>query len=121
MLLAVNHPRREAEALPVMGEEVGEMPKELINTSVETDETADGTVLETRTDRLYVSWGRQPWFAETAPPAPEVVQMSVSHETITPNTSSAHEVYSAGLSRREINELIRVLRKARDQTFGTDV
>lgn len=45
-----------------------------------------------------------PWGGETAWPAPPVKE----------------EINSAVLSRSEINKLIKVLRRARDQAYGTD-
>lgn len=83
------------------------MPKELIATRTETDNAPDGTVLETRTDSLYVAWGRQPG-ADS-----EAVQVTVRQET----DHAGRELYSAGLTRAEINDLIRVLKRARRQTF----
>lgn len=54
---------------------------------------------------LWKDWlETDPWGQETAFPAPPVKR----------------EVYSAVLTRSEINKLIKVLRRARDQAYGVD-
>jgi hypothetical protein len=98
------------------------MPKETIATRTEDDVDTMGKVLEHRVERIAVAWGR-------GQDGPEAVQVTIAQESYVvrdgmdlfdaPGTS--HELYSAGLSRREINRLIEVLRKARNQVFGTDV
>ena len=103
------------------------MPKETIATRTETDTDRDGGVLETREDRLNVAWGR---FDEID--WPDTVQVTIRQEAYegvydwraVPSAQPAHsarELYSMALTRREINALIRVLRRAREQVFGSDV
>lgn len=109
------------------------MPRELISREVEydadreyhgPDPVAVGAWLEKRVYDLSVAWGRDPHLPEV----PEAVQVTVREAVYGPpeekwpegNPRYGSERFSSGLSRKQINHLIKTLRKARDQVFGTD-
>lgn len=117
----------------------GEMPRELIAREVEDDrETNDGPWIERREYDLNVEWGRvdMPDFLGHQVEVHDAIQVTVKHSTFRPlsdgenRTNEEHftgrrllearELYSTGLTRKQVNKLIKTLRKARDQVFGVD-
>jgi hypothetical protein len=114
------------------------MPRELISREVEfdadreyhgPDPVAVGAWLEKRVRDLSVRWGRD-WDIPAHVPAYDVasVQLTVREEVYGPPTEEypggepqvGQERYSSALTRKQINLLIKTLRKARDQVFGVD-
>jgi hypothetical protein len=75
---------------------------------------------------VEVSWGREGGYVQVATTCPdldravtvakEIVEFKAAHPDETLLTTGYH----ADLDRARINELIRTLRKARDQAFGRD-
>lgn len=108
------------------------MPRELISREVEHDWATEadeeaGSFLERRVYDLSVAWGRLPENAEF-PEVDDSVQVTVREEVYGPRTDmypngnpiTGSERYSSALTRKQINHLIKTLRKARDQVFGVD-
>jgi len=104
------------------------MPRELIARYAEDEYLAEGVFVARREDDLSVEWGKAdlPVYADL--PGLDAVQVTVKHSVygeFDPNTVSrelreSRELYSTALTRKQINHLIKTLRKARDQVFGTD-
>jgi hypothetical protein len=86
-----------------MGKE-GEMPKEyVIDPTGFNDHDRRGL-------RVQVGWSREA----------EHVQISTVADEAPKETGLGEEGWFVGLDRRGINDLIRHLRRARDQAFGRD-
>ena len=78
------------------------MPKEIIKDQV----TAE-------TFHVLVGWSKEHEHVQIATVAPKM-------PLVTEDTVDEHNGWHVTLSREGINRLIRSLRKARDQSFGTD-
>lgn len=91
--------------MPAMGGKEGVMPKETVQGSVYEDQN---TRITSRFD-VEVAWGRETSYVQVATVDPDAKD-ALSKE------SGLH----VDLDRAKINQLIRVLRKARDQAFGAD-
>lgn len=77
------------------------MPKEVINCSVTED------------FRVKVGWDRESGHVQVATVAPKM-------PLVTEDTYEENNGWHVTMSRYSINQLIRTLRKARDQAFGAD-
>lgn len=87
--------------MPVMGGKRGVMPKEYVKDSWESMET-----------RVRVSWKRHP---------AGHVQIATVNDDVPPEpTGEGDEGWYVNLDRDGLNQLIRHLRRARDQAFGRD-
>lgn len=122
------------------------MPREVIAKSVERDWSRECQedpcdypphALEVRAESLNVEWNRPgtgfEFMGESAPDS-GAVQLTIKRRTEGPVRQDAegrydklfrrpfevHELYSQPLSRKQINHLIKTLRRARDQVFGVD-
>lgn len=111
------------------------MPREVIARRREEALAAEGgPALERREEDLNVEWGK-PALNEYYAGGPlvnvpdEVVRVTIRQETQLPHDNgrgihwdavTGRELYSAALTRKEVNKLIATLRRARDQVFGTD-
>jgi hypothetical protein len=105
------------------------MPRELISREVEHDYAKDGeSWLERRVYDLTVQWTRADLPVEADLPALDSVQVAVREAVYGPPQEEfpdglplhGSERFSSALSRKQINHLIKTLRKARDQVFGVD-
>lgn len=85
------------------------MPKEYIysNRVAIDQETGDESLLNP--NRIKITWNRDASYVQLATVNPE-----------TEDTFEANSGWYVDLERREINQLIRVLRRSRDQAFGRD-
>lgn len=104
--------------------ERGVMPREQINYPTLCEPTAESPatpghgIKAWRDPSLHISWHPDS-HVQVA------VQMDVSYaklavETPTDGEAERTEVFVPPLTRDEVNKLIRVLRRARDQAFGRD-
>lgn len=83
------------------------MPKEVISRELETDEAA-GVVLERRQYETRVEWGRQ------VPESARAVWLVIEHRT----NDAGRALYSKAMSEREVDNLIKVLRRAKRQAWA---
>ena len=87
------------------------MPREYVRGQVRILENrdADGSTPEDVEDLVAIGWQKEAGWVQIG----TMSRATVTHDTI-------EEGYFVDLDRRRINELIRRLRKARDDAFGRD-
>lgn len=88
------------------------MPVEKIHSSVMPGDVGEPL-------HLRVGWSREASSVQIASINPESPFKWEESET-SPSTGGAFDGWFVSLERSQINDLIRVLRKARDQAFGQD-
>lgn len=111
---------------PVMGD--GEMPREKINhprTGVVVDgndTTETGQRVNADTAVVQVGWHKDSWVQVSIEADVSYFRFAAERPDGDPRDDEDQRstVYSPPLERDEINHLIRVLRRARDQAFGHD-
>lgn len=89
------------------------MPKEIIQYGGIARYTTEKSVIDVEEPTLQVKWFHDPEHVQ--------VQFTVSQEFLDQITGgNGVTLTSNSLSRREINHLIRTLRRARDNAYGKD-
>lgn len=79
-----------------------------------------GTKIETNPAAVHVGWNRAGWVQVSLEADPSYFRFVADNpdgEAVADGRTSA---YSPPLGREELNKLIRVLRRARDQAYGRD-
>lgn len=94
------------------------MPKEKISKIKDAlPEASDPGETPERTPTVQVGWTRDGWVQVSVEGDPSYFQFAAN----APDPGDGRcTVYSDSLDREELNKLIRVLRRARDQAFGRD-